>query len=659
MGYYEGETLRELLIENRQLSIEKCIHIAIQICEGLEKAHQVGIVHRDIKPENILLDIDDRIKILDFGLAKLSGQTKLTKDGSTLGTVAYMSPEQTQGVNVDHRTDIWSFGIVLYEMISGQLPFKGDYDQAVMYSILNEEPEPIGDLCSDISPELQQIVHKAIQKDISKRHNNMGEILLELNSIRKKLVLEMDTSRSSKEQPLSTIAVLPFTNMSADKEQEYFCDGMSEEIINALSHVENLHVVARTSAFAFKGQDMDIREIGRNLNVENVLEGSVRKAGNRLRITTQLVSVTDGYHLWSERYDRDLEDVFTIQDEISLAIVSNLKVRLLQGEKEKLVKRYTDNIEAYSHYLKGLYYWNNLTPESWAKSYECYQKAIAIDPNYALAYLGLGIWHTSQMFWGDTHPREAVSKGNELMLKSIALDDTIADAHSGIGVINGFYTLNLPEAEKEFRQSLEIGSKSSFAHLNFALFLATKKEFDEALLHANKVKQLDPLSSLMKGWAASIMTYAGLYEESVVQFKQIITEDPQFWQPHYNLSVAYIYQGKYDDAISAAEEAKRLSGGASIAKTFLGCAYALADQKKKAKKELTDLLERDNEKYVPSTFFILLFNALKEIEQAYHWLEKAIKDHDPWLCFYSIFPLSLHADDPRFADQLKATGLVV
>jgi len=448
-------------------------------------------------------------------------------------------------------------------------------------------------------------------------------------------------------------------NMSADPEQDYFCDGMAEELINALTKIENIHVPARTSSFAFKDQKVDIREIGRKLNVEHVLEGSVRKAGDRLRITAQLIKVADGYHLWSERFDRELDDVFAIQDEIATTIVEKLKVKLLSGEKEKLVKRYTENLEAYSYYLKGVYYWNNLTPEAWAKSYECYQKAIEIDPDYALAYAGLSTWHGSQMFWGDTNPREAVSKSTELLHKSIALDDTIADAHSGLGILYWFYEWNRPKAEKELRKSIELGPKSAFCHLNLALFLASGKEFDEALLHAKKVQQLDPLSSLYQGWAASVMTYAGLYEESVVQFKQIIEEDPQFWQPHYNLSVAYICQGKFGEAISAAEKAVNLSGGASVAKTFLGCAYGLSGRKHEAKKQLDELLERDAEKYVSSTFLIFLHNALGETDEAYHQMEKAAKDHDPWLSFYGILPRVLHADDPRFDELIKANGLVV
>jgi serine/threonine protein kinase/Tfp pilus assembly protein PilF len=653
MSYYEGATLNER-IKDKPLPIEEAIDITIQIVQGLTKAHEKEIVHRDIKPANIMLTKEGVVKVLDFGLAKLATQTKLTKDGTALGTIAYMSPEQARGDEVDHRTDIWSLGVIMYEMVTGQLPFRGEYEQAVVFSILNEEPEPE----PSMHTECERIINKALAKNPEERYSQVEEILKDLKSLRKTIKSEL-SQKQSKKKSVPSIAVLPFVNISADPEQEYFCDGMAEELINALTKIENLHVPARTSAFVFKGQKVDIREIGRRLNVEHVLEGSVRKAGNRLRITSQLIKVDNGYHLWSERFDRELDDVFVVQDEIAVAIVDRLKVRLLSSEKEKLGKRYTENLEAYSLYLKGLYYWNSISPEAWAKSYKYYQQAIAIDPNYALAYVGLAIWHTSQMFWGDTHPREAVSKGTEQLVKANTLDDTIADAHSGLGIMYGLYEWNRPKAEREFQKSIELGPKSAFVHLNFALFLAVGKSFDKALLHAKKVHQLDPLSSLMKGWAASVMTYAGQYEESIIQFQQIIAEDPQFWQPHYNLSVAYIYQDKFKDAISAAEEAVRLSGGASVAKTFLGCVYALDGQREKAMEQLNELLERNLKKYVPFTFFILLYNSLEETDEAYRWLEKATQDHDPWLCFYGIFPRSLRASEPRFNDLIKANGLVV
>ena len=332
MEYIEGKSLQEIVGARHALPPPDSIDYAIQIAEGLQAAHKKEIIHRDIKPANILVTDDGVVKIIDFGLAKLAGLTMLTKEGTTLGTVAYMSPEQAQGAKVDHRTDIWALGSVLYEMLTGRQPFAGDYEQAVMYSIMNEEPEPITNLRSDIPTELQHMVQKAMQKDAGERYQQVNELLAELKSNKKRL--ESKKGDADGEEPSPSIAVLPFVNVSADPENEYFSDGLSEELINALTKLEGLHVVARTSAFRFRGKEIDIRDVGKQLNVGTVLEGSVRKSGNRLRITAQLINVADGYHLWSERYDRELVDVFAIQDEISQAIVNTLEVQLLGKRAE-------------------------------------------------------------------------------------------------------------------------------------------------------------------------------------------------------------------------------------------------------------------------------------------------------------------------------------
>ena len=319
MACYEGETLKKKL-ESGPLKIQDAVDYNIQIANGLERAHEAGIVHRDIKPANIFIKNDGFVKILDFGLAKVSTQTHLTTMGTTMGTVAYMSPEQTKGEEVDQRTDFWSLGVVLYEMLSGELPFKGDYEQAIIYSIINEEPKSITEIHRDIPSQLTHIVEKALQKNPAQRYQTIKDLIEELKAFdkSKSIVLEKDI--------IHTIAVLPFTNMSNDKEQEYFCDGMAEDIINDLAHLEGLHVVARTSSFSLKDKNLDIPEIGKKLGAHSIVEGSVRKAGNRLRITAQLINVADGYHLWSERYNRELEDVFAIQEEISNAIVNALKI---------------------------------------------------------------------------------------------------------------------------------------------------------------------------------------------------------------------------------------------------------------------------------------------------------------------------------------------
>ncbi len=666
MEYVPGEDLKSSIKRFGQLPVGKSIAIARQILEGLAEAHRLGVIHRDLKPSNIMVDKDGNARIMDFGIARSLKSKGITGAGMIVGTPEYMSPEQVEGEEVDQRSDIYSLGVVLYEMVTGRVPFEGDTPFTIGVKHKSETPKDPKELNAQIPRDLSQVILKCLEKDRKKRYQNVEKLLYELTELEKGILSadKISVERRPEAEKITettwqnSIAVLPFVDMSPAKDQEYFCDGIAEEIINALTHVQDLQVVARTSAFSFKDKDLDVREIGRKLHVNTILEGSIKKAGNRLRITTQLVNVADGYHLWSERYDRDMEDIFTIEDEISLAIVDKLKVRLLSEEKEKLTKRYTDNLEAYSLYLKGRYYWNSLTPEGWEKSYECYRQAIAIDPNYALAYAGLAIWHGSLGFWGDVHPRKAFSQAQEFALKAIELDDTISDAHSGLGVVYWFHDWTRPEAQREYQRSIELEPANAWAHLNLAISLATIKAFDEALLHGKKVQKLDPLSSLVNTWAASIISYSGQYEESIIQFKQIIASDPNSWQPHYNLSVAYIYQEKFQDAILAALEAVNRSGGASIAKTFLGCAYALSGQKDKAREQLNSLLERGRQKYVPSTFFVWLYTAIEEKDEAYTWLEKAVQDHDSWLCFYCISPRSVRASDPRFDNLIKANGLI-
>ena len=656
MACYEGETLKKR-VAGGQVSVDSIIDIGIQIAQGLSKAHEKGIVHRDIKPGNILITEDGHVKIVDFGLAKLRGKTKLTKTGTTLGTVAYMSPEQARGEEVDHRTDIWSLGVILYEMLTGKLPFESEYEQAVIYSILNEEPEPITASRPEVPRELSGIVQKAISKTPAERYKQTSELLDDLKSIIGKLESKLQKEQKMDTELAPSIAVLPFVNMSPDPENEYFGDGLAEELINALTRLKGLRVAARTSSFCFKGRESDIREIGRQLSVTTVLEGSVRKAGNRLRITAQLINIEDGYHLWSERYDREMEDIFAIQDEITAAIVEQLKVKLVKKEGEPLVKRYTENLDAYSFYLKGRYYWNTLTADGLRKSFECYQKAIEIDPNYAMAYVGLSIWYQSLTFWGEMSPREAVPKSLEYAHKAIELDDSISDAHNLLATTYAIYEWNVSLAEREFKRTLELDQTNALGCINYAILLTLWKRFEEALSLAQRAQKLDPLSSLINTWTSMIFMYAGLYDKAVEGLQQVILKDPDFWQSYLWLSVTFISRSKFEAAVPEAEKAVEHSGGASIALAILACAYYQADKPNEGEEILQKLKDRSQRSYVPATFFVWLHLARNEADEAYCSLQKAVDEHDGWLCFYGIGPHGFRADDPRFDELLKEIGL--
>jgi serine/threonine-protein kinase len=496
MECVEGENLR-VKIKAGTVELNEAIDVAVQVAEGLAAAHEKGIVHRDIKPANIVVAPRGRVKIMDFGLVRMAGGAQLTRIGTTVGTVAYMSPEQARGETIDHRTDVWSLGVVLYEMLTGKRPFVGDGDQAVIYSILNDEPESVTSHVSGAPPGIAGILVKALAKDPAARYQSAGNLAADLEAMRQRLESDPTVVVAAEPEAPPSIAVLPFANMSPDPENDYFGDGLAEELANALAQLPQLRVAARTSAFQFRGKDTDIREIGARLNVGTVLEGSVRKVGSRLRVTAQLISVSDGFHLWSDRYDREMEDVFVIQDEITAAIVGQLKVRLGLALKAPSVRRHTDNLDAYALYLKGLYYWNSLTPEGLRKSRECYEKAIEIDPEYALAHAALSMWHQSLAFWADAPPKEAFAKSRAAAERALEIDETVAMAHNCLAVIHFMHDWNWEKAERGFERTLELDPSSAFGHLNYAFLLTDLARHEDALREIRIAQRLDPLSTVV------------------------------------------------------------------------------------------------------------------------------------------------------------------
>ena len=645
MPCYEGESLLAR-IDRGQMELDEAVSLAIQVCAGLSKAHDKGIVHRDVKPANLIVTGDGLLKIVDFGLAKLSGGSKLTRTGTTPGTVVYMSPEQLTGGDVDMRSDLWAVGIVLYEMITGETPFRGDHEPAMIYSIMNEEPKPVRNARPDVSADVERIIDKVLSKDPDERYQTSAELIDALESVRARDTQEIAIAGSDDTKPLPSIAVLPFANMSPDPENAYFADGLAEELINALTHLEGLRVAARTSAFRFRGGDIDIREIGRMLNVGTILEGSVRKAGTRLRVTAQLINIADGYHLWSERYDREMEDVFAIQDEITAAIVEQLKVKLVGVDSAPRVKRYTENLDAYSMYLKAQHHLFTLTPRGWQKSFELYQEAVQLDSSFALPYVSLSQIYQSQCFWGDSAPKDAIPKSRAAAEKALELDGEIASARAVLAVVYWVYDWDTGRAEREFKRAFELEPTEPFNHINYSMFLSTRGRFEEAVAESNLGRKLDPLSSTIASWAAIPLAAAGMHDDAIDCLQHAISLNPNDWQPYYHMSEVCLHLSRIDDARAACVKAVDLSGGASIALSMMAVVEYLSGEAKKSDELLEKLTQRSKQVYVAPSFFTAIHTARRERDIALKYLEKAVRVRDAWLVLSEIRPGQVRPTGP-------------
>ena len=629
MEYVPGEDLKSFILRSRQLAVGTAVSIAIQISEGLAEAHRLGVIHRDLKPQNIMIDREGNARILDFGIARSSVDMGAAEMGMIIGTPEYMSPEQAEGKRADQRSDIYSLGIIFYEMVTGKAPFEGRTTFDIITKQKTEAPPNPIEQNPQVSSALSRLILKCMEKDSGQRYQTAEEVLEELKKIGQ---TRPDGEKAGEKKWKNSIAVLAFADLSPQKDQEYFCDGLAEELINSLCHFNELRVAARTSAFSFKGKDPDIREIGKKLNVQTILEGSVRKAGERLRITAQLVNIADGYHLWSGKYDRDMEDIFTVQDEISLAIVANLKMNLLDGEKTKLLKRHTENKDAYNLFLKGRYFWNRRNEGDMKKAIDLYHMAIEKDPQYALPYIGIADHFIISGLWSYIPPEEARLKAKKALGKVFEIDDQIGEAYTSLGYFQCLYDWDWTASEKNLKRGIELNPSNAWAHAWYGASLQAMGRFDEAIAENKTALEMDPLSPIINALAGGGMAYVNI-DEGRRQLHKAIEMEPNLSLAHLWLGMFYMHpKAMYEKAIEHLQTAADL--GTTFALGSLGEAYARSGKKAEALEILNQLDELSKKRYVSPVQWSYVYMGLEMDDLAFEYLEKAFSARDPFLSFF-------------------------
>jgi len=747
----DGHTLRQHLAQKELLPLNTILKIGVQVAEALSAAHQAGIIHRDIKPENVMIRRDGYAKVLDFGLAKLSESktagesssgsedaTRIqvnTNPGVVMGTVSYMSPEQARGNPTDARTDIWSLGVVLYEMLTRRVPFTGDTTSHTIVSILEKEPLAL----ENVPAELQRIVRKALTKDADMRYQSARDLLIDLKNLRRDLDIQGELERSiipnreaaigsiddkatqayasgslatrsgqtiaatqqsssgssleyavtqAKSHKLATaivgivllaavvtvayfgflrngkntatqirsIAVMPFINEGGNTELDYLSDGMTDTLISSLSQLPNLNVKARSSVFRYKGKETSPQTIGKDLNVQAILNGRIAQHGDQLTLTLELVDAQTENIIWSDQYNRRQTDLVSLQSEIARDVSTKLRTKLTGNEEKRVAKTYTANPEAYQLYLKGLFNWNKRTPESLKSSLDYYNQAIAKDPGYAQAYAGLALTYVLLPEYSVIPPREALPQAKAMASKALELDETLAEAHTALGYALFSYEWKLSEADREFQRAIELNPNFPTAHQWRGETLNAAQRFDEAVAEGKRAIELDPFSLIVNHALGISYWYSRRYDQAIEQYRKTIEMDPNWYIAHWFLGAVYEAKGLHGEAIAEYQKAVALNNDPYVL-SFLGHVYGASGRKDEAMKILAQMNEIAKQRYVPAYSFAMVYAGLRDNDRAFQWLERSYEDHAYDLAYLKVDPEfdSLHSD-PRFADLLRRVG---
>ena len=731
--YIDGETLRSRLCRG-PMSLAEALDAGAQIASALQAAHEASIIHRDIKPENVMARPDGLIKLLDFGIAKVAqhptalstdSQVATTIKGGTdpgfiIGTAAYMSPEQAKGLVVDSRTDIFSFGVVLYEMLTGRKPFEGETPMDVIAAILNKEQPPLRLFVPDVPNEIERIINKLLRKDCNERYQTVKDVLIDLKDVRKELEFQdklkltdvsgrskadsLNVTQQSKTQthssaeyivseikkrklgfatvgfllvatvgifyfvsakrsasstenlPITSIAVLPFENRSTDADTEYLSEGLAQSLIYGLSQLPDLKVSPTSLVFRYRGKEIDPLKIGGELGVNAITTGRVAQRGDDLTISVELVDVRTNKLLWGKQYDRKLVDLMSTQREIATEITQNLKLKLSGADRGRMARRYTKDSEAYQLYLKGNYYASRYTTEGFNRGIEYFEQAIAKDPNFALAYTGLAFSYLNQTDWVFA-PKDSVPKARKAIENALRIDETVAEAHTMRAMILLQYDWNWPEAEKEFRRALEIDPNYAVGRSFLAWFLAAMGRFDESIAEDKRAIELDPLSTAVNADLGWDLYFARRYDEAIEQLKKALDLEPNYWVSRVLLGRCYEQTGKPQQAVVEFEKARQIEGSIPEVLAALGHGYALAGRRADALKIIRELQERAKTYFVPSYSIATVYVGLDMKDEAIKHIEKSYEEGSFYMIQLKVDPmLDSLRSDPRFTAVVRRVG---